>query len=159
MTDEATKDDATTDQATGKTMLEHLGGRERLKIFVAHFHHSVMEDDLLKEMFGKAKPTHSIHLVAFFEEVMGGRQIYTHRHNGVEGLFDAHANLSITEAQRQRFVDLMMQAADAVGLPDDERFRGALRKRVEAGSMFSMTLSQPGAARLWPWPPVGTYEW
>ena len=148
-----------TDAANGETMLEHLGGRERLKAFVEHFHHAVMADDLLGEMFAKGKPTHSAHLTAFFEEVMGGRKIYTHRHNGVEGLFDAHANLSITDAQRRRFVALMLAAADAVGLPNDERFRSALARRIEAGSMFSMILSQPGAERLSPWPPVGTYEW
>jgi hemoglobin len=140
-------------------MLEHLGGRERLRAFVDHFHHAVLEDDLLHDMFARGKPTHSAHLFAFFEEVMGGRQGYTERHRGVEGLFDAHANLSITEEQRQRFVDLMMSSADAVGLPDDARFRTALRQRIEAGSMFSKILSQPGAERLSPWPPVGTYEW
>jgi hemoglobin len=149
-----------TDDGNGKkSMLDHLGGRPRLKAFVDHFHHSLLEDDLLAEMFRRARPTHSAHLVDFLEEVMGGPQIYTQRHNGVEGLFDAHANLAITEAQRARFVELMMQAADEVGLPADERFRTALRQRIEAGSGFSMTLSQPGVARLSPWPPVGTYEW
>jgi hemoglobin len=143
----------------GVTMLEHLGGRERLKEFVEHFHHAVLADDLLGEMFAKGKPTHSAHLLAFFEEAMGGRQVYTKRHNGVEGLFDAHADLAITEAQRQRFVTLMLHSANAVGLPQDERFRSALAARIEAGSMFSKVLSQPGAKRLWPWPPVGTYDW
>jgi hemoglobin len=148
-----------TDAVTGVTMLEHLGGRERLEEFVSHFHHAVMADELLHELFAKGKPTHAAHLAAFFEEVMGGRKVYTQRHDGVEGLFDAHANLAITDEQRRRFVVLMLEAADAVGLPDDERFRSALARRIEAGSMFSMTLSQPGAARLWPWPPVGTYDW
>jgi hemoglobin len=149
-----------TDEApSGETMLEHIGGRERLKAFVDHFHHCLLEDELLAEMFGKARPTHSAHLVDFLEEVMGGRQLYTERHNGVEGLFDAHENLSISEPQRARFVELMMRAADEAGLPADERFRAALRQRIEAGSGFSMRLSQPGAQRLSPWPPVGTYEW
>jgi hemoglobin len=146
-------------RVNGKTMLEHLGGRARLKEFVHHFHESVLRDDLLRDMFTTGKPTHAAHLAAFFEEVMGGRQGYTEHHNGVEGLFDAHANLSITNEQRQRFVDLMLAAANAVGLPDDERFRAALKTRVEAGSMFSMTLSQPGAERLNPWPPVGVFDW
>lgn len=147
------------DPPGGVTMLEHIGGRERLEAFVAHFHHSLLEDELLGEMFARARPTHAAHLVAFFEEVMGGPRRYTQRHNGVEGLFDAHANLSISDAQRRRFVALMLAAADAAGLPADDRFRAALARRIEAGSMFSMTLSQPGAARLWPWPPVGTYDW
>lgn len=140
-------------------MLEHIGGRERLKALVEHFHGEVMKDDLLGEMFRKAKPTHSAHLFAFLEEVMGGKMTYTNRHNGVEGLFDAHENLSITDDQRRRFVSLMIESLDAVGMPEDERFRSAFAKRINDGSMFSMTLSQPGAARLWPWPPVGTYDW
>jgi hemoglobin len=148
-----------TDTDPGPTILEHIGGRERLVQFVDHFHHSVMADELLNPLFSKGKPTHAAHLKAFLEEVLGGRKIYTQRHNGVEGLFDAHANLSITDAQRRRFVELMLAAADAVGLPNDERFRSAFAKQIEAGSMVSMSLSQPGAERLWPWPPVGTYDW
>ncbi len=144
---------------SGRTMLEHLGGLERLKEFVDHFHHSALADNLLHEMFTKSKPTHAAHLFAFFEEVMGGRKVYSKHHNGVEALFDAHANLAITDLQRRRFVELMLEAADAVGLPDDERFRSALALRINNGSMFSMTLSQPGAGRLSPWPPVGTYDW
>lgn len=141
------------------TMLEHLGGRERLKEFVERFHHNVLSDDLLGEMFGKARPTHSAHLTSFLEEVMGGRQGYTRRHNGVEGLFDAHENLCIREEQRARFVELFMQSADEVQLPSDDRFRDGLRDRVEAGSGFSKILSQPGAQRYDPWPPVGVYAW
>lgn len=146
-------------RVNGETMFEHLGGREGLLRFVNHFHHAVLADDLLGEMFARGRPTHAAHLAAFFEEVMGGRQGYTEHHNGVEGLFDAHEGLAITEPQRRRFVALMLASADAVGLPDDHRFRDALRTRVEAGSMFSLTLSQPGARRLSPWPPVGRFDW
>jgi hemoglobin len=141
------------------TMLEHLGGKPKLKEFIEHFHHSALEDDLLGEMFARSRPTHTAHLISFFEEVMGGRQGYTEHHSGVEGLFDAHADLAITSDQRKRFVDLMLASADAVGLPADDRFRSALAARIESGSMFSMTLSQPGTPRWNPWPPVGTYEW
>lgn len=143
----------------GQTMLEHIGGRERLKQFVAHFHAATLADDLLGELFYQGKPTHAAHLTAFLEEIMGGRKGYTQRHGGVAGLFDAHADLSITEEQRKRFVQLMIAAADAVDLPDDERFRTALRNRVEQGSTFSKALSQPGAQGLSPWPPVGTWDW
>jgi hemoglobin len=143
----------------GKTMLEHIGGRARLKDLVTHFHAAALADDLLGEMFYRGKPAHSAHLAAFLEEIMGGRKGYTERHNGVEGLFDAHANLRITEDHRRRFVDLMMAAADSAGLPTDERFRATFHARIEQGSMFSKTLSQPEAQRLSPWPPVGTWDW
>ncbi|HEY2577791.1 MAG TPA: group II truncated hemoglobin [Streptosporangiaceae bacterium] len=148
-----------TTRVNGKTMLEHIGGRTRLKDLVGHFHASALADDLLGEMFRRGKPAHAAHLTAFLEEIMGGGKRYSVHHNGVRGLFEAHANLGITEEQRQRFVQLMMASADAAGLPGDERFRRALRARVEQGSMFSMTLSQPGAGPPVPWPPVGTWDW
>lgn len=143
----------------GRTMLEHIGGRERLVELVEHFHRAVLADDLLGEMFARGKPTHAAHLAAFLEEVMGGRTGYTERHKGVEGLFDAHEDLGITEEQRQRFVALMLASADAVGLPDDLRFRSAFAARIEQGSRFSTMFSQPGVERLSPIPPVGTWDW
>ncbi len=143
----------------GKTMLEHAGGRNKVKQFVDHFHESALADDLLGEMFRAGRPTHSAHLTSFLEEIMGGRKGYTDHHNGVKGLFDAHAGLGITEPQRVRFVELLMAAADAVGLPSDERFRAALRARVEQGSTFSAVLSREDASPLQPWPPVGSWDW
>lgn len=142
-----------------QTMLEHLGGLDKLRELIDHFHHAVLADDLLGEMFANGKRAHAAHLLVFLEEVMGGRPRYTALHKGVEGLFDAHANLCISEPQRRRFVALMMASADAVGLPEDERFRSALHRRIDDGSRFSMMFSQPGVQPLSPWPEVGTYEW
>jgi hemoglobin len=129
----------------GQTMLEHIGGRARVKELVTRFHAAALADELLGEMFARGGPAHTAHLAAFFEEIMGGRKGYTKHHNGVAGLFDAHAELGITEQQRRRFVDLMMAAADSAGLPTDQRFRAAFLARIEQGSMFSKTLSQPEA--------------
>lgn len=143
----------------GRTMLEHLGGADAVSRLVEHFHRAALADDLLGEMFARAKPTHTAHLAVFLEEIMGGPKNYSECHNGVEGLFDAHAGLCITDEQRRRFVSLLLTSVDAIGLPDDERVRAALTARIEQGSMFSMRLSQPGARRLDPWPPVGTWDW
>ena len=49
-----------------------------------------------------------------------------------------HRGLKITEAQRQRFVQLYLAAADTAGLPDDPPFREALRSHVEFGSHVAM---------------------
>jgi hypothetical protein len=53
-------------------------------------------------------------------------------------LIDVHRGLRITEAQRQRFVELDMAALDAAGMPDDEAFRTAVREHVELGSRVAM---------------------
>lgn len=143
----------------GRTMLEHAGGREAVDGLVERFHRAVLADDLLGEMFARGRPTHVAHLADFLEEVMGGRKRYTERHDGVRGLFGAHAGLCITDAQRERFVTLLLASVDAVWPGCDARLRSALAARVEQGSMFSMTLSQPGVEPLDPWPPVGTWDW
>lgn len=53
---------------------------------------------------------------------------------GFRNLIDAHRGYHITEAQRQRFVDLFLKAADKSDLPTDEAFRTALKYHVNFGS-------------------------
>jgi hemoglobin len=43
-------------------------------------------------------------------------------------------HLKITDEQRERFVKLYMQALDDANLPDDERFREAVRSHIEFGA-------------------------
>jgi len=57
---------------------------------------------------------------------------------GFAHLIDVHRGLKISEQQRLRFVELYMTAADSAGLPDDARFREALRSHVEFGSQVAM---------------------
>lgn len=151
--------DTSSATTSSQSMLEHLGGLPKLRQLVRRFHELLLADDLVGDMFAAGKPTHSAHLAVFFEEVMGGRTAYTDHLGGVGGLYDAHRDLEISEQQRQRFVSLMMVAADEVGLPTDERFRSGFRQRIEDGSGFSKMFSQPGAQPMDPWPPVGTFDW
>ena len=55
-----------------------------------------------------------------------------------------HLGLAITEVQRRRWVNLMMDAADTVGLPDDPEFRAAFVGYVEWGTRIALANSQPG---------------
>jgi hemoglobin len=52
---------------------------------------------------------------------------------------------TLTDAQRQRFVEIVLEAADEAGLPNDERFRRGFREYIEWGSRIAMDISQPGA--------------
>ena len=49
-------------------------------------------------------------------------------------LIDAHREFKITEEQRQRFVDLYIEAADKAELPADKPFRDALAPHIDFGS-------------------------
>jgi hemoglobin len=56
-----------------------------------------------------------------------------------------HRDLGITPAARRRFVALLSEAADTVGLPDDPEFRSALIAYAEWGSRLALHNSQPDA--------------
>ena len=92
---------------------------------------------MLQPLFGAGRPDHVDHLTAFEAESFGGPDDFT-RQLGFAHLIDVHRGLKITEAQRQRFVELYLAAAEKAGLPDDPPFREALRSHAEFGSRVAM---------------------
>jgi hemoglobin len=119
------------------TLYEHAGGEEALHRLEDHFYASVLADPLLQPLFGLGKPDHVDHLTAFTAESFGGPDRFT-RELGFRHLIDVHRGHQITEEQRARFVQLYLAALDAVGMPDDEPFREAVRSHVEFGSRVAM---------------------
>lgn len=57
-----------------------------------------------------------------------------------------HAGKAITEAQRRRWVSLLVDAADEVGLPSDPEFRAAFMGYVEWGTRLAVHNSAPDAS-------------
>ncbi|MEU7859874.1 group II truncated hemoglobin [Nonomuraea sp. NPDC049141] len=121
-----------------ETLFEHAGGQEGLHRFIDIFYGSLLSDPLLQPLFGEGLPQHVAHLTAFTAETFGGPDTFSLEMGGFSMLIDAHRGLKITEAQRRRFVELYMAAADQAGLPDDVPFREALRSHVEFGSKVAM---------------------
>ncbi|MBT2233925.1 group II truncated hemoglobin [Nonomuraea sp. NEAU-A123] len=121
-----------------ETLFEHAGGQEGLHRFIDIFYGSLLSDPLLQPLFGEGLPQHVAHLTAFTAETFGGPDTFSREMGGFSMLIDAHRGLGITEAQRQRFVELYMAAADQAGMPDDALFREALRSHVEFGSKVAM---------------------
>jgi len=79
---------------------------------------------------------------------------------GFRHLIDVHRGFHITEEQRQRFVDLYMQAADQAHLPDDQPFREALKAHVDFGSHVAKQNSNATTeAELHPLREVPKWTW
>jgi hemoglobin len=143
-----------------ETLYEHAGGETGLHHFTDIFYASVLRDPLLQPLFGAGKPQHVEHLTAFTAESFGGPGAFSERMGGFPGLIAAHRGLHITEAQRERFVALYLAAADEAGLPDDPRFRNALREHVEFGSHVAMQNSNARTdAELHPLREVPQWTW
>ena len=119
------------------SLYEHAGGEEAIHRLEDVFYSKVLADPSLKPLFGEGQPQHVDHLTAFTAESFGGPDRFS-RELGFGHLIAVHRHLKITEEQRQRFVELYMEALDEAGMPDDGPFREAVRSHVEFGSRVAM---------------------
>jgi hemoglobin len=116
-----------------ETIYEHAGGDGALHRVEEIFYDNVLRDPVLSELFTERVPTHVDHLTWFTAESFGGPDRFT-RELGFQHIIDVHRHLRITDAQKQRFVDLYLEALDEADLPDDQLFRDAVRSHLEFGA-------------------------
>lgn len=121
-----------------ESLYSHVGGWEALGAFNDVFYDKVLTDPVLKGLFGDRRPEHVTVLTAFTAQTFGGPDLFSREMGDFERLIDVHRGLKITEEQRQRFVELYWASADEAGLPNDERFRKALREHLVFGSHVAM---------------------
>ncbi|MER5558815.1 group II truncated hemoglobin [Streptomyces sp. NPDC002506] len=143
------------------TMYEHVGGEQALLRFAEHFHTSIQQDPLVGPLFLAGSPDHAEHLAAFFCEMLGGPSRYSDELGGFLSLMKAHLGMRITEEQSERFVQRMLASADAVGLPDDERFRTAFAAQIEKAAGFTRKVSLEDDSPMLdaPHPELGRWKW
>jgi hemoglobin len=119
------------------TLYQHAGGEAALHRLEEIFYASVLRDPLLQPLFGAGRPEHVEHLTMFTAESFGGPDRFS-RELGFRHLIDVHRGLNISEAQRERFVELYLAALDEAGTPDDEPFRTAVREHLDFGTRVAM---------------------
>jgi truncated hemoglobin YjbI len=133
------------DTARPPTLYEWAGGTAAFEKLCAAFYRLVLADDLLAPVFAGMAPGHAHHVALWLAEVFGGPAAYSEQRGGYPTMMRHHIGKAITEGQRRRWVNLMMDAADEVGLPGDPEFRAAFVGYVEWGTRIALTNSQPGA--------------
>ena len=130
--------DPTPDGVAVNSLYQRVGGDDGLRQLVASWYPTVLADPLLQPLFGAGHADHVPHLTAFLAEVFGGPARYTDELGGFPALLAPHRGKQIREDQRQRFIELFLQAADAVGLPSDPRTRDALSSYLEFGTLVAV---------------------
>jgi hemoglobin len=140
------------------TLYEWAGGADALLRLTEAFYRRVVADDLLAPLFRHMSAQHPADVAVMLGEVFGGPKTYTEEHGGFARLLAKHRGRDIQPEQRDRWVRLILEAADEVGLPSDREFRSAFLAYIEWGSRGAMANSQRGAARpqreslkLWGW--------
>lgn len=142
-----------------ESLYEHAGGDEGLHRLEECFYEKALADPALRRLFPARVPTHVEHLTWFTAESFGGPDRFTSR-LGFQYLIDVHRHLQISDAERDRFVAVYLEALDEAGLPADSRFRQAVREHVEFGARVAQQNSQAESdADLDPIRAVPHWDW
>ena len=149
------------------TLFEWAGGSAALDRLVVEFYGRIPHDPILAPVFANMPSDHPAKVGAFIAEVLGGPSAYTELHGSHAKMIGQHLERMLTETQRRRWVDLLLDCADAVGLPDDPEFRSAFLAYIEWGTRLAVVNSQPNAVAppvdspmpIWGWGvPGGPYR-
>jgi hemoglobin len=127
------------------TLFEWLGGAPALTALIDRFYERVPADEQLAPLFAHASPEHAEHVARFVAEVLGGPKSYSAELGGHPAMLRKHVGRALTETQRQRWMQLLLQCADEVGVPSDPEFRSAFVSYLEWGTRLAVINSQPGA--------------
>jgi hemoglobin len=139
---------------------------EALERLTQCFYAKVRNDAMLAPIFAHMSSEHPRFVAQFIAEVLGGPTTYSATRGGHPHMIERHLHRQLSDAQRKRWMTVLLESADEVGLPNDPEFRSALVGYLEWGSRLAVLNSQPGAAvdpnaRMpsWNWgPPGGPYR-
>ena len=121
------------------TLYEWVGGIKTIEQLFKTFYDRVAADSILAPVFANIPAEHFRTVAHFVSEVLGGPKLYTsdgmHNHSTMVA---KHLARHLTEQQRKRWVDLLLDTADQLKLPDDPEFRSALVGYLEWGSRIAV---------------------
>ncbi|MGY0055700.1 globin domain-containing protein [Streptomyces sp. LZ34] len=122
------------------------GGASALERLFTAFYAHVSADPELAPLSKDMDPAHPHHVAAWFGEALGGPPVHSDKHGVQTHMFGRHLGKAITERQRRRWMNLLLDTADEVGLPEDPEFRATIVGCLEWGTRMAVRFSRPGAS-------------
>jgi len=128
------------------TLFEWVGGLPALTRMTHIFYDKyIPQEPLLRPLFVGMSPDHPERVAAWLGEVFGGPKSYSEPYGGYSRMLSQHLGKHISEEQRARWVNLLCQAADEAGVPEDPEFRSAFMSYIEWGSRLAVENSASNA--------------
>jgi hemoglobin len=125
------------------TLFEWAGDMETFEKLFTNFYAKVLQDDILGDVFKNMSSEHIKHVSHFVAEVFGGGKLYTTEDGGSHAaMVGHHIGKMLTEEKRRRWVQLLLETADEVGLKSDPEFRSAFVGYLEWGTRIAVINSQ-----------------
>lgn len=142
------------------TLYEWAGGNDALEKLTETFYNKVLKDDILFPVFKNMSGDHSKHVAHFIGEVFGGPELYTKRDKGSHANMVAHhVGKILDEPKRKRWMQLLLETADEIGLADDPEFRSALVGYLEWGSRLAVINSNTNTNPINESEPMPKWDW
>ena len=125
------------------SLFEWAGGMPALERLTERFYARVHEDALLAPIFAEMDRRHPRFVAQFLAEVLGGPTEYSAERGGHPHMIRQHLQRHLSDDHRKRWLALLLDTADDVGLPSDPEFRSAMVAYLEWGSRLAVINSQP----------------
>lgn len=130
-----------TDEAI-PSLYEWAGGMPAFERLSEVFYARVPQEPLLAPLFAHMAQEHPKRVAHFIAEVFGGPKLYSQERGGHHNMVGKHLGKHLTEAQRARWMGLLLECADEVGFPKDPEFRSAFVGYLEWGTRLALINSQ-----------------
>jgi hemoglobin len=143
------------------TPCEWAGGVTIFEKLTNVFYVKVLRDPLLEPIFNKMSPDHAKHVAWFLAEILQGPKVYTGEYgpDALHHVIGKHLGKQLTEAQRKRWVDLLMESADEIALAADPEFRSTFAAHIEWGTRFAVLISQTTENPITPEDHIPQWGW
>lgn len=124
------------------TLYDWAGGMPVFEKLTTVFYKKVLQDALLYPVFKHMSAEHQLHVAHFIAEVFGGPKMYSSSEGSHFKMIQKHLGRHLTEQHRKRWVELLMESADELDLPDDPEFRSAFVAYIEWGTRIAVINSR-----------------
>ncbi len=101
-----------------ETLYELAGGTDGMKRIADIFYRYVFDDPLMLPLFENPDDDHAGRMALWLGEFFGGPMAHSEQRGGFYTMVTVHAPLSISDAQRDRWINYMMAACEEAGMPE-----------------------------------------
>jgi len=142
------------------SLYDWAGGQQVFEKLTDLFYKKVLQDPLLNPVFSNMSPEHSKHVAHFIAEVFGGPPVYTNEDGGSHAnMVQHHLGKMLDEAKRKRWMELLLETADEIGLASDPEFRSSFVGYLEWGSRIAVINSALPENPITPDQPMPKWGW
>ncbi|MBC9913366.1 group II truncated hemoglobin [Chitinophaga varians] len=141
------------------SLYEWAGGTPVFEKLTDAFYKKVLKDPLLEPVFKHMSPEHQLHVAHFIAEVFGGPKTYSDNEGSHYQMVHKHLGKHLTEQHRKRWITLLLETADELGLPEDPEFRSAFVGYLEWGTRIAVINSQEETLEMDKEQPMPKWGW